>query len=208
VILVGLFNTSATVNMQTGQTLMGAGSFAVRAPSGATAMLTTPGGTISNTTSGANVPGVNMVTNSTLYGMTVIRTANTSPVAVSANGSGNPASGAKVINNTITVTANVNGSAFGMSASNGVTGIEFRGNTVTARHNGTGNTIAAEVINNVQALVSDNTLSASGGTPRAISIVGGGNTVSGSGNTLVAGPCFTSGGVTGSIGLSTGATCP
>ena len=78
VILSGTFNTTATTMVQSGQTIIGGGTLAVRSPSGRTATLTLSGATVSATIGagtgdggGSSNPSFYMDNNSTLTGLTI-----------------------------------------------------------------------------------------------------------------------------------------
>src|SRR3546814_6516498 len=88
VILSGSFNTGGAITtLQSGQTLMGAGSITVRAPSGRTATLTTPAATLTGDVGGSNRTVV-MANNSTLMGMTINNTDTTNINAQAVGASG------------------------------------------------------------------------------------------------------------------------
>jgi hypothetical protein len=208
VVLSGTFNTSAITALQTGQTLMGAGSLTVRAPSGATATLVTPGATIVGAVAGNN-PAVAMANNSTLTGMTVSNLSTgggtPNPFAVLASG----VTGATISNNTLIGRENlVGGTAQGLLII-GSSNITVSGNAMS----GTGTNIAVglNVVNSTGILVTGNTMSAAGssaGNSRAIVVNNGSFTAGSTGNTILSGICSVAAAGTGSIGLTSGATCP
>ncbi|AYQ28469.1 MULTISPECIES: inverse autotransporter beta domain-containing protein [unclassified Polaromonas] len=208
VVLSGTFNTSAITTLQTGQTLMGAGSVTVRAPSGATATLVTPGATITGAVAGNN-PAVFMGDNSTLTGMTVSNLSTgggtPNPFAVRATG----VTGAVVSNNTLTGLENlVGGTAQGLLISSS-SNITVSGNTMTGT--GTGIAVGLNVVNSTGILVTGNTMSATGssaGNSRAIVINNGSFAAGSTGNTILTGICSVAAAGTGSIGLTGGGTCP
>ncbi|SDN49553.1 Invasin beta-domain of outer membrane [Polaromonas sp. JS666] len=208
VVLSGTFNTSAITTLQAGQTLMGAGSLTVRAPSGATATLVTPSATIVGAVAGNN-PAVLMGNNSTLTGMTISNLSTgggtPNPFAVRATG----VTGATVSNNILTGRENlVGGTAQGLlisSASN----ITVSGNSMTGI--GTGIAVGLNVVNSTGIVVTGNTMSATGssaGNSRAIVINNGSFAAGSTGNTILTGICSVAAAGTGSIGLTSGATCP
>ncbi|NWG87537.1 MAG: right-handed parallel beta-helix repeat-containing protein [Hydrogenophilaceae bacterium] len=201
VILSGSFNTTASVILQTGQTLMGAGTLSVTTPSGRSASLTTPTATVSAT--GAADAAIRLANNSVLRGMTI----SSGGAGVSPFGS---ISGATIANNTITA----GGVALTLRDSNNIT---VTGNSLSA--NSAGIAIALDVQTDFggtySAVVNNNTLSAAGATSVAIRLGGEGAgpgplAVSGSGNVRAAGACIVPFGttITGSIGFTDGSTCP
>jgi hypothetical protein len=208
VVLSGTFNTSAITALQTGQTLMGAGSLTVRAPSGATATLVTPGATIVGAVAGNN-PAVAMANNSTLTGMTVSNLSTgggtPNPFAVRANG----VTGATISNNTLIGRENlVGGTAQGLLISSS-SNITVSGNTMTGI--GTSLAVGLNVVNSTGILVTGNMMSAAGSnapSSRAIVINNGSFAAGSTGNTILSGICSVAAAGTGSIGLTSGATCP
>lgn len=215
VILSGTFNATAPTTLQSGQTLMGAGSLTVRNAEGRTAILTTPGATINSTTtsaSAANNVVVTMATNSMLTGMTInqIGSGAANPAGVLASG----VSGATIANNTISVTSTVAGTAFGIGVRNS-TNVTVSGNTVTALNTGSSLAIAFQLLSSggaTSATVSGNTLSATGSPGAFVYLSGGPLSVTAlpgsTGNVNAAGACYSFGTVTGSIGFTNGTTCP
>ncbi|HTY67547.1 MAG TPA: inverse autotransporter beta domain-containing protein [Alphaproteobacteria bacterium] len=211
VILTGTFNTTAVTTLQSGQTLMGAGSLTVTTPSGRTATLTTSAATISNTTT-ASVAAVDMANNSTLTGMTINQTGSggSNPFGVQATG----VSGATITNNTISTTSTGGGTAFGIRILGASTNITVSGNTATAA-NASAVSVAFQLNGSggsVSATVSGNTFSATGVTPHAAQVDGVGNTatvLSGStGNVKTAGDCTSGATTSGSISFTDGSHCP
>ncbi|HWK95430.1 MAG TPA: inverse autotransporter beta domain-containing protein [Pseudolabrys sp.] len=213
VILTGSFITTAPTTLQSGQTLMGAGSLSVRSVSGRIATLSTPGATISSTAFG-NTAAVEMATNSTLTGMTINQTGNgiaINPFGVQASG----ASGATIVNNTISVTSTNLGTAFGIRVLDGSSNVTVSGNKARAINNGGGGAIAFQMSSNggaVSAHVSGNTFGATGNPGRVVDLVGSApplTVLSGStGNVRANGVCNVLGTVFGSIGFTDGSTCP
>jgi len=212
VILSGNFDTAGTITtLSAGQTLMGAGSVSVRTPSGRTATLTTPAATLTGNI-GATSYTVVMANSSTLTGLTINSTVNTS--ATNALGVRvDNVSGARVIGNTInaTFTGGGGGTAHGIDVLNASSNILISGNTVTSVTNGS---IALGIqVNGAahpSATISGNTLSASGGTTRNATVtLSNANILSGSsGNTAVAGNCDVSTtGVGATVGFTNAAPC-
>ncbi|MBP7669810.1 MAG: inverse autotransporter beta domain-containing protein [Ferrovibrio sp.] len=214
VILVGSFNTGTNaVTLNSGQTVMGAGTLGVRTATGRTASLTTASATINGQVAAGVAAAVSMGSNSTLSGMTVTNT--------TAGGSGasgvvidGGVSGATIANSTLTGISN-GFDAAGILLLNG-TNITIRNNTITGTSNGGTNAIGLNVSPTAasSALLAGNTVSASGGTTNlhtavvsntgAVTILGGST-----GNVIGSGTCFSSGGsTTGSISYNGGSTCP
>lgn len=162
VLLAGTFNTTTATALQSGQTVIGGGSFSVRAPSGRTAVVTLPGATISAATTGADTvtnAGVLMADNSTLDGLTV------------------------------NLTRSLGTGSIGVLLYN-VNGVTVRNSTISASETG-GNTAAAlDVLNSINNTISNNTLTATttaGNLAMGLGLLGGsgatvtGNTMSASG---------------------------
>lgn len=203
VLLSGTFSTTATINVQTGQTVMGAGMLSVTTPSGRTVTLTTPAATITGTINATGA--LSMGNASTASGLVISNT-----------GTGGGGLGV-LVNNTTGVTI----------ANNTISAAETGGNNaaaiavVTGSATITGNTLsAASTLSNTAALFTNNaTVTVIGNTfsalqngvpaPRALNLQNSSTINPGSiGNVLVTGGCFFSLSVTGSIGLAGGATCP
>ena len=210
VVLSGTFNTSGITALQPGQTLMGTGTLSVRTASGRTVNLITPGATITGAVAGNN-PAVSLANNSTMTGLTVSNTATgggtPNPFAVRANG----VTGATVANNALSGTGNGGGgTAQALLITGASSNITVRGNTLTAV--GTvGLTVGLNVVNSTGILVTGNTMSAtSTNAPnsRAIVINNGSFAAGSTGNTIAAGICSVAAAGTGSIGLSSGGSCP
>lgn len=195
VILSGSFTTNSNatgvVTLQAGQTLMGAGTLTVTTPSGRTATLATPGATITGNVGGSNYTVV-MANNSTLTGLTINNTDNTgnNAQAVKVNG----VSGAWIINNTINATQTGGGgaTAHGVDVVGGSSNITVSGNTITASLAGAGVGMALGIqVNGSSAVVTGNTVSASGGFNNYHTVLSTANVLAGSnGNTVIAGSCL------------------
>jgi hypothetical protein len=207
VILSGSFNTGGAITtLQSGQTLMGAGSLTVRAPSGRTATLTTPSATLTGDVGAANYTVV-MANNSTLTGMTINNTDATGNNAQGVRASG--VSGARIINNTINVTQTGGGAstAHGIDVVSGASNVTVSGNSVTATSNGS---LAIDIqVNGSSATVTGNTLSASGATTNNHTVLSTANILSGSsGNTVSAGSCsVTAAGSGSTVTFTNAAAC-
>ena len=205
VVLQGTFNTGATtVVMQGGQTLMGGGSLSVSTASGriVTAML--PGATISS--SGASSV-VQVTDNTTLSGMTIVN-ASSSGAGIRGVLMNDTASGATVVNNTITVMQTGANAAAGLVFGSNNTNVTASGNTLTVTVP-TGQTSTALNANSGGSYtISGNTLSASGGTTNWAVSVGSSTYTNSTGNVRRAGVCDNGGGNIGSVGFTDGTTCP
>jgi hypothetical protein len=184
VILKGTFNTTATTTLQSGQTVMGAGTVDVQTASGRTATLTTSAATI-NAALHTQTAAVDMSTNSTLTGMT-INTSNSGTVSIfGARADG--ASGVTIANNTIFTTSPV-ANSFGIRIENGASAI-VTGNIITADRSTPGSNAVALFILTATARVSGNTLTATGSTPNEV-YLDGATVLSGStGNVHGGGTC-------------------
>lgn len=201
VILAGTFDTTSTLSMSNGQTILGNGALAVRGASGTTAILQLPGATIA--ASGVQ-SAIQMANNATLDGLTITNTYN----AAGANGvNAQSLSGASVRNSTITV-----------NGTGGVYALDIRmtsnasvvGNTITAISPSSGaNGIYAQSANNLT--VAGNTFISSTSSSARYAIAGNNFTsfASGSsGNVSIGGTCSFSGGTpSGSVGFSS-ISCP
>jgi len=208
VILAGTFNTTAITTLQTGQTLMGTGTLTVRTPTGRTATLTLPGATITGTVAGNN-PTVAMGNNSTLTGMIISNLSTGGGVPNPFSVRANNVTGATISNNRLTTTENLVGGTSQALLIVGSTNITASGNTLSAT--GTGIAVGINVVNSTGVLVTGNTLSAtgnSGGNSRAIVINNGSFAAGSTGNTILTGICSVAVAGTGSIGLTSGGTCP
>ncbi len=199
VLLSGTFNTTATTQLQTGQTLMGAGMVSVRTASGRVVTVSSPGATIVGAVAG-NSSTVQMADNSTLTGMTVsnVSTGGGSPNPMGVYVSG--VSGATIHNNTISATHNLGGggSAIAVSIAGNPGNITVTDNTVTA----VGMGVALGVyVDTSSATLRGNTLSATGGGPNSFAVgLNAANIQSGStGNTIANGVCIALGAGTGTV---------
>jgi hypothetical protein len=176
VLLSGSFNTTAAVNLQTGQTLMGAGTLNVMTASGRTVAVTTPGATIASTDATNNTGIVNMANNGTVTGMTLTR--NASPTnSYGINAAGN--TGVTISNNTITLVNPAGGTSHGIRAIGGASGV-ISGNTVSAT--GPGIAVGINTTGAAGITVSGNTAIATAQQAYGLFMNGGTGTLSG--NTL------------------------
>ena len=204
VVLTGTYNTTATTQLQNGQTLMGAGALQVRTPSGHVATLTTPGATIN-----ANIPSgqfdkaftVEMATNSTLRGITVthFNTSGHGATAVRAVGVSN----VQIVGNTLSASSSgatallapiaAEGIFIGAGSTNIVVSNNVISVTGTTVQNLAGINASPSGFGTVNLLNNTITVSGSGITNAGISTAGGvpggtiatiaGNTVSATGGT-------------------------
>jgi len=212
VIMQGAFTTTVAdaadvVQLQTGQTMMGAGELAVTTQSGRTAVLTVaPGASINAGMNDFVGPAVSMGTDSTLTGMTI----NAFDVAGVTAVDGVEAwgvSGATITNNVISVTASTS-NALAVRLINSTDAL-VSGNTIVANRTSAGGAAIALQMLNSSATVTGNSFDAIGSTPygvyRADSTTSPGST----GNVVINGtPCQVSGANIGSIGFTNGTTCP
>ena len=203
VILTGSFNTTTVTAVQSGQTLMGAGTLAVRSASGRVADLTAPGASISNTTSASIA--VLLGSGATLTGMTV------SAIETNAVGAG---TGARIENNIITATGSAPWAVIGIATS--ADDVVITGNTITVSNDGGGDTMGITMGSASNILVANNIVSVANDTPGAVKGAFGLNGTSiapgSTGNTVAAGPaCYDynpANPSTGTIEYNGGATCP
>lgn len=193
VVLVGSFATTSTMELQAGQTVMGAGTLTVRTASGRTASVNTGMATVTGTLGNPQGGGVNPLftlrDNATLMGMTVnaIAGAGTDDVTAVQLWS----NGSKVLNNVLTGSNNgVMGSARAMAVTAGSNQV-ISGNTMTATAlNGGTTTLFMQSPQN--ALVSGNTFSAFASTPAFTSAIRVHSTTllaESTGNAIVTGLC-------------------
>lgn len=213
VILSGTFNTTAAVTLQSGQTVMGAGSLTVKTPSGRTATLTTPAATVSASIGGSGSlysnPAFLMANNSTLEGLTISLTRSGGAGAVGVYFTG--ISGATLENSTVTATETGANTGIGVAVYD-ASGITIRNNTITGT-TGSGSTAEGFAIANggggAAATVTGNTLSASGGSSNNYYLfVNSGTINAGStGNTRSNGTCYANS-ATGTAYFTDGSTCP
>ncbi len=198
-ILQGTFVTTATTVVQSGQTVMGAGTLTVQTATGRTATLTTTGATVNM--NGATAV-FDMSTASTLSGMTIDVTGTNGAIGVTAFG----INGVVISNNTISASGS-NNDVFALGLVN--SSITVSGNDLSATSTA-GNYASALFTNSGTYTVTGNTFNASGGNiTRGLNLQNGPTFNAGStGNTLASGGCYSNGGVAGTIGLVGGATCP
>lgn len=212
VVLNGSFaDVNSRLDVQNGQTIMGAGNLDVKTPSGRTVTITTPGASLSGaggTPALAGSPNhiFNMADNSRLVGVTVSTSAAGATTAIRINGVNN----VEIINNTITGSATGN-TSFGIQLQGDAQNTVIRGNTITSTSNHTfAYALAATGSNNL--VFENNTLNVSGATNNHLIIFNGDNTnLSGSGNSGNVSTCNVFGGTnTGSISFTTAlaTTCP
>ena len=209
VILNGEFtNVTTRVDLQQGQTLMGAGSVDVKTPSGKTVTIATPGGSLSGSGSrnGAYYHLIDMADNSSLIGVTAHSVASVTFASLTVTIDN--ATGVTIQNNTLSSNADSNTST-PVYIMNGSSNITVTGNTLSA-NGATGHEVIAGMASlGTNTLVfSNNSLTASGtGNHRSLLLQ---NTtgLSGSGNVTDGSNCRDFGGNTGSISFTNGTTCP
>ena len=211
VILNGSFaNVNSRLDVQNGQTIMGAGDLNVQTPSGRTVTITTPGASLSGEGSspvGFGSPShiFNMASNSRLVGVTVSTSDTQATAAVRINGVNN----VEIINSTLTSNATGN-TSFGIQVIGNAQNTVIRGNTITSTSNDTF-AYALSVIGSDNLVFENNTLNISGATNNHLIFFNLNNTnLSGSGNSGNVSTCNVGGGTnTGSISFTTATpTCP
>jgi len=207
VILSGTFDTTAATIVG-GKTLMGAGAVHVVSPSGRTAVLNTPSAAINGTN--INVATLQLEAGGTLTGMNI--TANFTATGGAAVRVSDLATNATITNNVITVNQSGNNAGIAFSIGTTTTGT-LSGNTLIAAGSGAATTMNAMVLNDSNPnfstfTVTNNTLSASGGTTNNIAIVGRMTITDGSGNVRGSGACVNNGNNTGTISFTNGTSCP
>lgn len=215
VILSGTFTTTATTTLQSGQTVMGAGTLSVRTASGRTATLTTSSATLNGNVGASNYT-MEMASNSTLRGLTLNSsdTGGNSVVAVRAQN----VTGVTITNNTITTSSNTQTSQAVLVSIGGAgnsAGATISNNTLTATTTAGTSAYAIQVNDgfggsNVSATISGNTLSASGAsTTNAHTRLNSANILTGSsGNTVTNGTCSVgTAGTGGTVTYTNAAAC-
>lgn len=210
VLLAGTFNTTTATALQSGQTVIGGGSFSVRAPSGRTATLTLPGATISAATTGTAAianPGVVMADNSTIDGLTVnlTRSLGTGSIGVLLYN----VNGVTVRNSTISASETGANTALAVDVLFSINNT-ISNNTITATATAGNVAVGLGLLSGSGATVAGNTMSASGGgggNDRYISLTGGTAYAGSTGNVRGNGVCdaFSS---TGSVDFTDGSHCP
>ncbi|WP_259781631.1 inverse autotransporter beta domain-containing protein [Aestuariispira ectoiniformans] len=212
VILNGAFsNVTTRVDLQQGQTLMGAGSVDVKTPSGKTVTIATPGGSLSGTgtvtTSGGNYSQlIGMADNSSLIGVTAHSVASGTTAALTVTIDN--ATGVTIQNNTLSSNADSNTST-PVHIINGSSNITVTGNTLSANGTTGHEVIAGMASLGTNTLVfSNNSITASGTGNHRSQLLQNTTGLSGSGNVTDGSNCRDFGGNTGSISFTNGTTCP
>ena len=180
VLLSGTFNTTGTTVLQTGQTLLGAGTFSVSTPSGRTATLTTPGATISSTTVTTSI--IEASNSSTLRGLTVTSSLNSGGFsnAVVINGNG-----VTITGNNLAASQGGSGNSFGIHFQVSANNTTINGNVISAQSTGGGAVVGISVPSATNLSLQGNTVTATGTVAFGASIgIGGPTSVLVSGNTL------------------------
>lgn len=210
VLLSGVFSTSATTPLQSGQTLL-AGNIGLRTPSGRTAVLNSPATIAASSSVGPSLVAVTPAANSTINGLTITSTgsAGLGTAGVRVDG----VSGVTIVNSTIRA------SELGTNSSNGVVitnggSATIVGNRISAvGNNNAGVATAINVFDGGPVTVANNVLSGSGSTianfNRFLGMRNGVtiNTGASTGNTATSGVCVNLGAI-GSVGFTDGSTCP
>jgi len=210
VVLSGTFTTTSTTTLQSGQTVTSGTGLQVISPSGRVATMRAGNATI-NGSPGAATATIAMANNSTLSGMTINDTENNATVnAIGITASG--VSGAHIIGNTVVSTNNgVGGTAHGIMVVSGSSNVLVSGNSVTVANN-SGSTAIGVQVNTSSATVTGNSLSAirsstGGGTFGHTHLQDATILTGSTGNSVVAGPCSTSGTNSGSVSYTNAANC-
>jgi len=209
VVLNGSFtNVNSRLDVQDGQTIMGAGNLSIKTASGRTVTIATPGASLSGEGGaplGFSSPRhiFNMADNSRLVGVTVSTAGAGAGTAVRINGVSN----VEIINNTLmnTVTGNTSN---GMQIINNAQNIVIRGNSITS----VSDDIYAHgvgIIGVNDLVFENNTINVSGATNNHLLFFNSTNTnISGAGNSGNVSTCEVYGANSGSISFTNGITCP
>jgi len=211
VVLNGSFtDVDSRLDVQNGQTIMGAGNLRVATPSGRIVTITTPGASLSGeggTPAGFGSPRhiFNMADNSRLVGVTASTSGAGAGAVVRIDGVHN----VEIIGNTLSNAATGN-TSFGVQIINNAENTVIRGNTITATGDDTfAYGLSAVGSNNL--VFENNTLHVSGAANNhAIFFNLNNSNMSGSGNRSNVTTCNVAGGTnTGSISFTTAMpTCP
>jgi len=162
-----------------------------------------PGATVNLNIAGA-ATGFTIAHNSTLAGMAINVTGTNGVSGVTSSG----VAGVTISNNTISASG-TNNNVAAVQLIGGASTATVSGNNFSATST-PGIYATALFTNNGTYTIAGNTFNASGGNiTRSLNLQNGPTFHPGStGNTLASGGCFTSGVITGEIGLAGGATCP
>lgn len=211
IVLIGNFNTTVTMNLQPGQTMMGSGNLPVQTASGRTASLATPGASITTGVTG-NVSTVEMANDSTIRGMTIV---HTDPASGFSNPRGIRAFGVSnvtIANNTVNVDS-TGASAFGIRVQDS-TNVNVLNNNVTTTHS---SSISFGIqVADAQVRVAGNIINSTSGNPASASVISLVDTGSGveilsgsTGNVRVnGGNCDIGGSIVGTVSFTDEFTCP
>lgn len=211
VILSGTFATGAPVEVQSGQTIKGAGTLAVKTPSGVTASVALPGATVDATinTGGSAYASAafNMAANSTLDGLTISNSRNTNLGTVGVNIA---TAGVSVVNSTILATEQgATTDAVGIMVTDGGLNAVVRGNSIRAVANGFG--LGVGVIDGgggASATIADNTLNTEGVGGWAVYLNDATINAGSTGNVTTSTPCQGLGVIVGMVYFTDGTHCP
>ncbi|MCX7361077.1 MAG: inverse autotransporter beta domain-containing protein [Alphaproteobacteria bacterium] len=208
VVLQGTFTTTASTNLQSGQSLYGGGMVSIQTASGRTVMVSLPGATINGSVSGA--ASVNMGASSTLSGMTITNTQSSG-----LGGYGvrvNNVADATISNNMISVTETGANNTTAIVATGGVGTLTINNNSLSATTTGGnfGSAFFLSTSSGTTTFSSNTVISTGGDTARAMWLGNGTIGTAGStGNVFQSGGCYLPGGVlTGQISFTNGTTCP
>jgi hypothetical protein len=206
VLLSGTFNTSASVLMQTGQTLMGAGTLTAVTPSGRSVAFTTPSATINLSGSGGNFRSINAANSTTITGLTITAASTGSPQtsAILLDGVFN-AHNVRITNNVLASSNATGGRAQAILLFN-VNNAYIAGNTMSGNATGANDSIGLHMLNS-SGTVTGNSMTASGSTSNNYALLNAATILSGSdGNVRGNGVCNRTGG-SGAIGFTDGSSC-
>ncbi len=204
VILTGAFDLTTGIILQSGQTVMGAGTLQVRSPSGRTAVLAAPGATVTSSVSGTSA--FSMAQDATLSG---IVTSSVDAQAVDASGTTN----ATIINNRLTSVASGGAPSMGITA-NAAANITIRNNVISVSSTGgVSSATALDLFAVTNALVAGNTITATaagGANAYAVSLDSSNLAAGSVGNRLGtgnAGGCNTQNNGSGFVGYANAPDC-
>ncbi|HVY05076.1 MAG TPA: inverse autotransporter beta domain-containing protein [Burkholderiales bacterium] len=199
VLLSGTFNTTSTITLQAGQTLVGAGTLSVKTTSGQAVSVTNPHRAAIN---GNAIQVIAMANDTIVRGLTI--TQSSSGIA---SGTGLYASNNSrlLVENSVITATTSSGTASGVSFSGG-SDITIRNSTISATATSAGGSRAISANGVTDLLIAGNTVSNQ-------DFYGGGaiilnNTGIATGSAGNSGTCQTFGTVTGTISFTDGSHCP
>lgn len=207
ILLNGSFATTSATQLLAGQTLMGAGTLAVKTGSGRIVTVSNSGASINATLAGAGAQaGVRAANDSTITGMTV-NTTVTGATGIASAIVVNGANNTTISNNTLSATNTRNTlGATTIVVSSGTTNVSIINNKLTARASNPATTLSSGAAG---ILVQGNSFDAVGGTTsRALSLTGPNVLPGSTGNTIKAGSCTVlSTGTGGPVSFTNAADC-